>query len=522
MRKSLSRFLLSCVLPILPFLANTASAATCEELTSLKLPQTSIAQVQSLRAGSHPQPVGELKLPICRIVALVGPKAIKLEIWLPTEGWNGKFQGVGNGGLAGTIAYPAIRAAIARGYAAAATDTGHTCTTTACDPVEGTDLSWFTNEQRIVDYAYRAIHEMTVKAKEVIRAFYGEGPRLSYFNGCSTGGGQALININRFPQDYDGVVAGAPSFNRTRNLVGQVWIWHAANTGPAPSLPQSSLALINKSVLAKCDARDGVADGIMEDPRRCDWQPAEILCRAGQDPATCLTEPQVRTVERIYSAPRTSDTGEQITPPQAIRGSELNGWATLVLGPLPRGTATNFLRYMFYQKPDWDPRAFGFTRAEVAAIDGKRIELTRETFAQAQTATSPDIGAFTKRGGKVLMYHGWGDSDVAPLATTDYYERATRFFSGKGEDIRKSVRLFMVPGMGHCRGGAGATDTFDALTALEDWVEKDRPPERIIASHLVQGVVKKTRPLCVYPQVAKWTGNGSVDDAANFVCTEAK
>jgi feruloyl esterase len=229
------------------------------------LPQTSIAQVQSLRAGSHPSPVGELNKPICRLVALVGPKVIKLEIWLPTEGWNGKFQGVGNGGLAGLIDYGAIRRAIARGYAAAATDTGHTCATTACNPEEGTDLSWFTNEQQIVDYSYRAIHEMTVTAKEVIRAFYGERPRLSYFNGCSTGGGQALININRFPQDYDGVLAGAPSFNRTRNLVGQVWIWHAANTGPAPSLPQNSLALINKSVLAKCDALDGVADGIMED-----------------------------------------------------------------------------------------------------------------------------------------------------------------------------------------------------------------------------------------------------------------
>jgi feruloyl esterase len=158
----------------------------------------------------------------------------------------------------------------------------------------------------------------------------------------------------------------------------------------------------------------------------------------------------------------------------------------------------------------------------VAAIDGKRIELSGETFAQAQTATSPDIGPSRVEAENFWCITGWGDSDVAPLATTDYYERATRFFSGKGEDIKNSVRLFMVPGMGHCRGGANATDTFDALTALEDWVEKDRPPERIIASHLAQGVVKKTRPLCPYPQVARWTGKGSTDDVANFICTKEK
>jgi len=275
-------------------------------------------------------------------------------------------------------------------------------------------------------------------------------------------------------------------------------------------------------VLKKCDTLDGVADGIMEDPRKCDWHPAEILCREGQDPATCLTDPQVKTVERIYSALRTTDTGEPIAPPASIRGSELNGWTTLVLGPLPRGTATNFFRYMVYHKADWEPRNFRFTQAEVAAVDGTRIGLTGETYAQALTATSPDIGAFTRRGGKLLIYHGYGDSDVSPLGTIDYYERAVRDFAAKGEDVRNSVRLFMVPGMGHCRGGASATDTFDALTALEDWVEKNRPPERITASHLVQGVVKKTRPLCAYPKAAYWTGNGSTDDAANFVCTDAK
>ena len=522
MHKLLSLFQFLPFLFIQLFLANDASAAACDELTRLQLPQTSIAQVQSLPAGDHPQPVGELKKPICRIVAQIGPIAINVEIWLPTDGWNGKFQGVGNGGLAGTIDYPAIRQAIARGYAAAATNTGHTCANSACNPEAGTDLSWFTNEQQIIDYAYRAIHEMTMKAKEVIRVFYGEPQRFSYFNGCSTGGGQGIINANRFPHDYDGIVAGAPSFNQTRTRMGHVWIWQAANKESAASLTAASLTLINKSVLAKCDALDGVADGVMEDPRKCDWHPAEILCRSGQDPASCLTEPQVKAVERIYSPPRTADTAEQIAPVASIRGSELNGWAVLMLGSLPRGSAINFLRYMVYQKPDWDPRSFGFTSAEVGAIEGKRIAITGETYAQALTATSPNLGAFTNRGGKILIYHGYADSDVPPLGTTDYFERASRTFSDRGEDIRKSVRLFMVPGMGHCRGGAGATDTFDALAALEDWVEKGQTPERIVASHFAPSGGKKTRPLCSYPQVAKWTGVGSIDQAANFVCIGAE
>jgi feruloyl esterase len=491
-----------------------APGADCSRLAALPLPDTAIERIDTLAAGTHPAPVGEIARPICRVVASVGPGAVKLEIWLPIQGWNGKFQGIGNGGLAGTIAYPGVRAAVAAGYAAAATDTGHTCANTACNPEPGTDLSWFTNEQKL-------IHEMTLKGKALTRALYGQAPRFSYFNGCSTGGGQALINIGRYPQDYDGVLAGAPSYMQTRGRLGLLGIWQAANKGPAAAMNAGTLALVNRAIVDKCDARDGVADGIIDDPRACDWQPAELLCKPGQDKASCLAPAQVAALERIYSPLRTSDTGD-IIGPAWVRGSEPNGWSALVLGDLPRGSAINYLRYMVFGKPDWDPKSFGFTRAEVDAIDNRRIALSGETFSQAFTAGRADIGAFSARGGKVLMYHGWGDADVTPLGAIERYEGMAAVARGRGEDTGKSVRLFMVPGMGHCRGGAGATDSFDGMAALEAWVERGEAPERIVASTPATHTPKKTRPLCAYPAVARWRGTGSTDDHANFTCVAPK
>jgi feruloyl esterase len=264
-------------------------------------------------AGANASPVGTIPLAICRVAGTVTP-AIKFEVWLPSGTWNGKFQGVGNGGLAGTISYAAMRTALATGYATASTDTGHV----------STDTTWFTNEQQTIDNGYRAIHEMTVKAKAIVRAYYGERERFAYFNGCSTGGGQGYMSVQRYPEDYDGVLAGAPNWIPTRlRAGGHVWAWVATHKDPAATIPASKLPLMGNAVLARCDARDGVVDGVIEDPRTCDFNP--MNCSASRARIRPRASPRPRSGRcASCTAARSPNTGEQIFPGYA-RGVEF-GW----------------------------------------------------------------------------------------------------------------------------------------------------------------------------------------------------
>jgi feruloyl esterase len=470
---------------VLCALATVATAATCESLASLSLANTVIA------AGNLPE--------YCRVTLTVKPvpdSEIKIEIWLPPAAqWNGKFLGTGNGGYSGAIGYQDMRAALQQGYATAGSNTGH----------DGGDLKFGAGHpEKIRDWVYRAVHVMTETAKQVIRAYYDRPAAHAYFQGCSTGGHQALMEAQRFPTDYDGIVAGDPGNNRIRLNIGFLWSWLAAK-----DLPASKLPLINRAATEACDALDGVKDGIISDPRRCRFDPAALLCHDGDSPS-CLTEPEIAAVRKIYEGARNPRTGRPIFAGW-VRGSESlpgrgGGWSAYFVGQ-PEPARSDFWRYWVFDKPDWDPRTFDFDR-DVATADSKIGFID---------ADSPDLSAFQKGKGKLLMYHGWADPVVPPEDGIRYYEKVGRVMGGT-EKVDSFFRLFMVPGMGHCGGGPGP-DKFDALGALDRWVTEGTAPPRIIASHSTDGKVDRTRPLCPYPQVAKWNGSGSTDDAANFTCT---
>jgi feruloyl esterase len=453
---------------------------------------------------------------------------IEFEVWLPSSGWNGKYLGVGNGGLGGSINYtaradsnaPDLAQAIASGYATSSTDTGHKGV--------NTDADWALGHlEKIIDYGYRAIHETAIASKAIVKAFYDGDPRESYFNSCSNGGRQALMEAQRYPADYNGIVAGDPAYFSTHQSADQIWNAQALMANPASYIPSSKLPAIEAAVLATCDALDGVKDGLITEPTKCHFDPAILLCK-GEDSNTCLTQPQVQALKKIYAGPRTSK-GEQIFPGM-LPGDEAGprGWNYWITGSEPGKSA----QYVFgvvatakmaYQNPAWDFRAFNFDH-DVAFLD--------EKVGPIRNATNPDLMRFKGRGGKLILYHGWSDSAIAPLSTVNYYESVVSKMGQK--DVDDFVRLYMVPGMQHCGGGPGP-NVFDSLSgsfadpqhsvqlALERWTEKGAAPDQIIARQYKNGGnssdgAMRTRPLCRYPQVARYTGSGSTDDAANFTC----
>jgi feruloyl esterase len=494
-------------------------AATCESLQSLALPETTITSATLVPAGSFTVPPAtptakpqtfQIPVAACRVTGVVKPQ-VNFEVWMPAENWNGKFQGVGGGGFAGVISYGAMITALGRGYATASTDTGHNTPGGA----------WALNRpDLIVDFAYRAIHEMTVKSKEIVKTFYGNSPSRSYFVGCSTGGRQGLMEAQRFPADYDGIVAGAPANYWTHLMAGTISPALATMNADA-RLSSAKLATLNKAALAACDAGDGVTDGLINNPLTCKFDPAVLACRgaSSDSPATsveaglqtrlqagedsCLTPPQIAAAKKIYANATNPRTRDKVFPGMAP-GSEMTWGALISERPFP--IPIDFYRYFVYSNPDWDWKQFDLDK-DVAAGD--------EKFAKVMNATDPDLGKFKKRGGKLIMYHGWNDQLIQPYNAIDYFTSVQKKMGTKDTD--DFARLFMVPGMTHCAGGVGP-NTFDAVTALEQWVEKGTKPAQIVASHMSQGVVDRTRPLCPYPQVASYKGSGSIDDAASFVC----
>jgi feruloyl esterase len=484
--------------------AAAAAGATCESLASLSLADTTITSAQPVSSGGFVSPAGGkgkgkgnafADLPeFCRVAATLRPTAdsdIKIEVWMPASGWNSKYEAVGNGGWAGVISYAAMAEALRRGYATSSTDTGH---------VGGTGAFVMGHPEKLIDYAWRSEHEMTVKSKAIIQAFYGSAPKRSYWNGCSTGGRQGLMEAQRFPDDYDGFILGAAA-NRT---LLAMWLSFAVLKEPESYIPPAKYPAIHRAAVNACDARDGATDGLIEDPTRCKFDPKALLCK-GADGPECLTAAQVEAARKMYTAPPNPRGGKELFPP-LVPGTEL-GWGVQVAGPNPTANMFDHFRYVVFKNPDWDWKTFSFE------TDVARFEAPENT---VMNATDPNLRPFFSHNGKMLMYHGWSDTNVPGLASVKYYKTVVDTLGGP-KKTADSIRLFMAPGMGHCSGGEGP-DRFDALGALEQWVEQGKAPEKLIASKVTEGKVVRTRPLCPYPQVAKYRGSGSLDEAGSFRC----
>ncbi len=510
------RWLTGSLIAALPMVAHPLVTATtvadCGSLLTLTMPDVTINGAAIVAAGGFSPPGSSASLPVpefCRVEATARPtrdSEIKFEVWIPaTEAWNGKFQGVGNGGYQGSISYGAMANALRRGYATASTDTGHV----GDDVIFGQD-----HPEKVIDYGYRAIHVMTDAAKLVIRNATGRFAERSYFVGCSAGGHQALSEAQRYPGDYDGIVAGAPANDRIRQTFGFLASWVATHDGAgAPLLTPAKLALLTRSVTAACDANDGLKDGLVDDPRRCRFDPATLACKAGSDEAACLTPPQVAAAQRMYEGTRSPRTGALIYTGWP-RGSEAfgepanQGWRQYILDP-KEPSRLGVFKYFLFHNPNWDFRT---------------VDLDRDlAYAEQQiphiAAVDTNLAPFKRRGGKLLVYSGWVDPVVPPQTAVAYYEGVVKTMGGQAQ-TQDFFRLFMAPGMGHCAGGPGPSQ-FNALEALEQWVEAGKAPEQLVATHSTAGKVDRSRPLCVYPKVARYTGKGSTDEAANFTCVAA-
>jgi feruloyl esterase len=480
-------------------------------LTSLALPNGAITIARQVDAGAFtpseaaagPAPsAGDRQAfsrlpPFCRVVATLRPSSdsdITVELWMPAAAWNGKFQAVGNGAFMGSIPYPALTTALGRGYAAGATDTGHV----------GGGASWaLGHPEKVIDYGWRAVHELAVTSKKIIASYYTAGPRFSYWNGCSAGGRQGMKEAQRFPADFDGIVAGAPGLDWTGRAAQAVRVTRALEMNAAARLSQNERQLLHGAVIEACDALDGVKDGLLEDPRRCRFDPGVLQCK-GSDATGCLTTPQVDTARLIYSPFTIANTKRQTAGLE--RGSEL-GWTEMGWTASARSTGLDLFRFLVFGDPTWEVQRFDVT-ADVA----RAYEADRDTI----NALDPNLKPFLARGGKLIQFHGWNDPQIAPGNSTEYYSRVLDVLGG-ADQVHDSYRLFMAPGMAHCGGGEGP-NTFDMVTALEQWVEQGKAPDRIPASLSHEGVVIRTRPLCPYPQVAAYAGTGTIDDAVNFVC----
>ncbi len=504
-----------------------ASAAPCSELIKLSISGVSITSASDVAAGHFTLPGLKKALDtpaFCRVIAVARPTSdsvINIEVWIPDQHyWNKDFEGVGNGGYNGAIQYTELADAIKRGFAAASTDTGHS----------GADLTFAAGHpEKIVDWGYRAVHIMTESAKLIIRSYSGAFPKHSYFMGCSTGGHQALSEVQRFPADYDGVVAGDPGNNRVHLNVGFLWAFTATHDANGNAiLTGSKLPLLNKAALEMCDGADRIRDGIISDPESCKFDPGVLLCK-GKEDDQCLTAAQIEAVRKVYAGPRNPRTGQQIMPGYSP-GSEspegdswAHGWRTYIIDRT-EPMRLDFWKYWVFEDPHWDWRKFDYDR-DVAYADTK---------VAAANATSSDLSAFRVRGGKILMYSGWADPTGPPMDAVNYYKRVEEASGGR-QQTQSFFRLFMVPGMAHCGGGPGPNffggfgpeasppeiqrdPEHDVLSALVQWVEQGVAPDHIVASHISNGKTDRTRPLCPYPNVEHWNGLGNTDEAKNFTC----
>jgi feruloyl esterase len=480
----------------------TAASMPCESLRSLATPQATIVTANDVPAGPFVQPGGRGGAPQggaaapaaqpiprhCRVTLRLEPTPdsnINSELWMPADNWNGKFLVVGNGGFGGSIqGYGDMQNALRLGFATAATDTGHS----AADGPSG--MFALGHPEKIVDFAYRAVHETTVKSKELIRAYYDRAPQYSYFKGCSTGGRQAVMAAQRYPEDYDGIIAGALANRHIQmHTAGSARRIDLARN-PDQAIPEATAKMVTAAVMNKCDTLE---EGFLNNPRQCTFDFSTLLCKgAGGD--GCLTKPQLQAVETFYGGLKNSK-GELIFSGQAL-GNPLPA-----LESNSNITVSDTVRIWGFQNPNYDWRTFNLDR-DMPLINQK---------VGFVDAVDPDLRAFKARGGKLLLYAGWGDTGITPENTVLYYES---LLDEMGKDQGDFTRLFMVPGMGHCRGGAGP-HSFDTIGALEQWREQGKAPAQIMGTNPQSGL---TRPLCPHPQYAKYDGTGDLKDAANWAC----
>ena len=499
MRQLIAALAISCALAIV----SSARAADCESLTGRRAASGVVVKAQHYAAGEK---IGAGSLPwtapraFCRVQARLTPAPgsdIRVEVWLPdVAGWNGKLLGAGNGGYGGTIVIPnfAMLPALRRGYASAGTDMGHE------SPFGAITARWaYGHPQKLIDWAYRANHLTALFAREMVGAYEGSAPRRSYFQGCSDGGREALMEALRYPADYDGIIAGAPVSPWTRTMTEVIWNHQALSGAPGAQLTDNDLKLIHSAVLARCGALDGVKDGTVSYPPACNFDPAVLLCKPGQREG-CLNDAQVRGVRKVYQGARLD--GEQISSGFAP-GSELN-WDPWIIGPnaWQAQFGTEFFRWMVYKDKNWTPAGSDVGRdfADAEQRTGRMLN-----------SDSPNLRAFVRRGGKLLLFQGWADAAVPPGNIIAYYETLTKELGANADQ----VRLFMVPGMSHCGWGVAGFDVvFDVLDPLDRWVQDNVAPERLMAP----AKAPLTQPLCAWPKRAHWTGSGSTSDTASFVC----
>lgn len=515
---------------------DTSISQKCEALARLNLPNVTIATAKAEAAGEfagprHPFTGADIssfykQLPaFCRVVAKAHPTSdsdITIEVWMPLENWNGKLQGLANGGFAGAINYLELGASLQHGYVATGTDTGHTGS-----PI---DAAWaLGHPEKIIDFGYRGIHEMTRVAKAVIPPFYGSAPKRSYFAGCSDGGREALMEAQRYPDDYDGILAGAPANYWTGLLSLAVVDTQAVTATPTSFIPPAKIPTVGKAVVAACDKLDGVADGVLNDPRQCHFDPATIQCKEGADTNECLTAPQVTALKAIYAGIHDAN-GRTIFPgylPGAEEGQ--GGWALWITGPAPAKSlmayfGLGYYSNMVYGQKDWEYKTFAVNSG---------MKTANQKTAEALNATNPDLSAFRSRGGKLILYHGWNDPAIPALNTVNYYQSVIAKMGRSTAD--SFTRLYMVPGMQHCGGGPGPENFGEALDAtstdpqhnirvtLENWVEKGTAPSSFVVSKAASASLPEvTRPLCPYPQLAKYKGTGDPNRAENFSCVNPK
>jgi feruloyl esterase len=485
------------------------AATSCEQIGRLSFPDATISAAESVPAGTFTPPAARRAAtapgpsrafaqlpPFCRIALTSRPTSdsdINIEVWLPAAGWNGKLQAVGDGGLAGSIPYNLMATALREGYAAAGTDTGH---------VGGNADFMPGHPEKLVDFAHRSTHQMAVTAKAVIEAFYDRRPASSYYNACSGGGRHAVTSAQRYPDDFQGIVAGAASWDQARLDAARIGIKLLVNRTPETQIPASKYPMVHRAVIQACDAADGVTDGIIENPRACSFDYATLACKAGDEPS-CLTPPQVESARALTSPFRDPAAGKVLLESHLRPGTEL-AWGILG-GPEPITSSLSRVRNFHLKDPAWEPRleSIGADLERAVRMDGGLI-----------ASNNFNLRPFFERGGKLLMWHGWSDPQV-PADHSVLYHDGVRKTVGAAAD--QSIALFMLPGVGHCAGGDGP-DTFDRMAAIADWVEHGRKPSRIVASRVRDGRVDLTRPLCPFPQVAKYNGTGDTNSAESFSC----
>ena len=480
----------------------------CTSLTGLQIPNVQITEGVAVGVPA----TGAIKVAHCRVSGVID-KEIHFAELLPDR-WNERLFSGGGGGFVGAVANQA-QTSINFGYATVGTDTGH--------QGAGTDASWaLNNRQRQLNYAYLAIHRTTEVAKSVVKAYYGVNPRYSYFYGCSNGGRQALMEAQRYPADFDGLVSCAPALDFTN--IAAAFVRNTKVTFPdpnalrEPTITPDNLKLLESKVLEACDSRDGVKDGVLGDPRACPFKVADLpLCSTDRPAADCVTRTQRAAIERIY-APTTGG-GGVIYPGQPFGGEgQPAGWQAWITGintqlststqgqapSLQFAFGTDFFKYFVFGRKDWDYSTYDLSRWR---------EDTRTT-ASILNADSPDLSAFKARGGKLILAHGWADPALNPLSTIAYYERV----QARDARLRDYVRLFMMPGVLHCAGGPGP-DSVDWFAPIAEWVERAQAPERVLAQKLgPDGGVLNAHPLCPYPLRAVYDGKGITTDAASYTC----